>query len=181
MAGSRRRWLAATAAVVAMLMMPVSAAAHILSLVQSDPADGGTFCTSARRIIATFDGELDVRASVFTVARDGGAVAAEGRTDLDDVERGRMLTTLPDALPPGNYTVNWVAVSNDDKQETSGSFRFTAQDCLEIPWRAMALGSVALAALGGVVVVAMQWRQPPEEDDVESETPGPGGRQSADS
>lgn len=50
---------------------------------------------------------------------DGG----DGRVDLNDPDRKRMLVSLP-PLPDGVYTVRWVAVSADDDHEASGSFRF---------------------------------------------------------
>lgn len=179
MAGNHRVSMAAALAAALLLLLPLSAAAHILSLARSDPADSGTLCRSARRITATFDGELDGKTSLFTVQGADGSAVAEGRIDLDDVERSRLLAELPDALPAGNYTVNWTAVSNDDKQETSGSFRFTAADCLEIPWRELAMGSVGLAMLGAVAVVAMNWRQPAEEDSSAFDAADPDDHQSA--
>lgn len=173
-------WLAPAVAVLLLALSPGAAGAHILSLVSSEPASEGQLCTSARQITATFSGELDVKASKLVLTGSGGAAVAEGSADLNDVERARLLLVLPDALPEGRYTIEWKAVSNDDKTETTGSYPFTARSCFELPWwTSIALGGLTVV-IGGVLFAGRRREQSEEEGSIGTEAAGPGGARPAD-
>lgn len=180
MTWKRLRWLTPPICVMLLLLSPGGAGAHILSLVSSEPARGAIHCTSARHIIATFNGELDVAGSRLVLASSGGPAIGEGAVDLNDVERSRLVLTLPADLAEGSYTIAWKAVSNDDKLETTGSIPFTARSCFGLPWwTSIALGCLTVVA-GGVLYAGSRRGQSREEVDLEPEAAAPDSARRAD-
>lgn len=141
-------------------------------LTESFPRNGEVLEASPVEITAVFTQELVSGESVMKVFNaDGDPVDnGDGGVDLFDPERQRMIVTVPDALPAGTYTVEWLVLSAEDDDPTNGAFAFGIQtspapaqspEALEQPlvgwWMG---GSISLVILG--LLVTMWWltRQP---------------------
>jgi hypothetical protein len=81
-----------------------------------------------------FSDELVSRSTLRVLDRQGVQVdLRDGRVDLDDPDRKRMLVSLP-ALPDGIFTVSWTTVTSDDGATHSGAFTFGVGISPESPW-----------------------------------------------
>jgi methionine-rich copper-binding protein CopC len=107
------------------LAVAVAAGAHA-KLVRAEPRPGSSVPTPPTVLRAWFNDELDVKRSTMRVIDRKGARVdrGDGRVDLDDLDRKSMLVGLK-PLVPGNYTVQWTAVSADDRFVAKGSYGFT--------------------------------------------------------
>lgn len=106
-----------------MLMLPMAAGAHAL-LVKSEPSAGEPLDLSPQRLTAWYSQELESRMSSMRVyGPDGSQVDnGDGRVDLNDPDHLSMVVTLPEGLPPGDYSVRWNVVSAEDGDPTEGEF-----------------------------------------------------------
>ncbi|MDL2334596.1 MAG: copper resistance protein CopC [Chloroflexota bacterium] len=114
------RVAAAIVAFIALAALPVIALGHA-ELVSSDPPAGGTLTTTRGFLTATFDDELTPDSSSLVVQDAGGAQVATGNVSPGDAHV--LIAELP-ALPEGEYTVRWTAVSADDAAVERGSYTF---------------------------------------------------------
>jgi len=96
------------------------------SLVESDPADGGSLETTPATLTAQYDEELDPNpdASRIVVRNADDEVVARGGVTPDD--ETVMSVELP-ALPPGAYRARWTARTPDDEGVTRGTITFTVE------------------------------------------------------
>ena len=109
----------ALAAALAVLMAPGTASAHAM-LHSSDPAEGATLNASPGALHLMFSEEcrvtslrlLDRAGKEHQVRREGGREAASHAT-----------ATVPAALPPGAYRIEWRAMGGDG-HVMSGAVRF---------------------------------------------------------
>jgi methionine-rich copper-binding protein CopC len=115
------RVAAAIAATLAFAALPVIVLAHA-ELVTSDPIAGGTLTTTPYPLTATFDDELTPDGSSIVVQDAGGAQVATGSVSPGDAHV--LIAELP-ALPGGEYTVRWTAVTADDAAVERGTYSFT--------------------------------------------------------
>jgi hypothetical protein len=83
---------------------------------------GGTLTTTPYTLTATFDDELTPNGSSIVVENWTGTQIATGTVSGDNAKV--MSAELP-ALPPGQYTVRWTAVTADDLAVERGSYTFT--------------------------------------------------------
>ena len=101
------------------LLAPAAASAHAM-LHSSDPADGSTLNASPRALHLMFSEEcrvtslrlLDEAGKERQIRREGGREAASHAT-----------ATVPAALPPGAYRIEWRAMGGDG-HVMSGAVRF---------------------------------------------------------
>lgn len=105
---------------MACLALATPALAHA-SLVSSDPSDGGTLTAVPFTLTATFDEELTPDGSSIVIEGPSGVQVATGTVSAND--RKTMTADLP-ALPAGNYTVRWTAVTADDLAVERGTYTF---------------------------------------------------------
>jgi methionine-rich copper-binding protein CopC len=110
---------AALLAVTVLLAMPAVAVAHA-EFVSSTPADGDVVEGSPPTVTAVFTEAL-ADGSVMRIRNGAGEVVGEGRVDAANPER---MVIEPDALGPGEYSVQWRALAADRHQEL-GTFSFT--------------------------------------------------------
>jgi methionine-rich copper-binding protein CopC len=110
---------------------PAEAAA---TFARSDPPAGSTVASAPFVLSVWFSDELISKSSLRVLDRRGTQVdLRDGRVDLDDVDRRRMLVSVP-ALPDGIFTVSWTTVASDDGSTRSGAFTFGVGVAPESPW-----------------------------------------------
>jgi hypothetical protein len=114
------------------------------------PAPGSTVSGSPSEIRLTFDEPL-VAGSTFVVY----ASAFQSTPGVAPVIEGASLHAhLASPLAPGDYTVQWKAVTADG-HTTEGSYRFRVQPPTGAPPWAWGVGLVVALAAGGAVL----WRR----------------------
>jgi hypothetical protein len=135
-----------------------TAAAH-LDLVQSQPADGDILETSPKFVQMRFNEALDMFESSVVVFNSDGSQVDMGDARVNPENRTKMQVSLADKLPPGVYTVNWVAVDDQDGHPSEGGLEFTIWGTLpqsDQP-RISYLTILLSILLGGGIVVSSVW------------------------
>lgn len=90
------------------------ARAHGIEPVESDPPDGAVLEESPGKVTVWFAEELIEGSGLRVLAEDGSQVdLGDGGLDLNDPQHATMVTSLPQTLPDGRYTVRWKAVLLD--------------------------------------------------------------------
>jgi methionine-rich copper-binding protein CopC len=91
---------------------------------RSEPTDQGMVEGTPFVLKAWFNQELMSASTIKVVDAAGAQVdLADGRVDLDDVDRKLMVVSLPE-LPVGVYTVAWASLSAEDGDWADGTFTF---------------------------------------------------------
>lgn len=113
------------ALVVLLLPAPMTpiVSAHAV-LVRSDPAVGARLGTPPAQVRVWFDDTLIAATSHVIVQNAGGQEVDRRSSVVNHANPHEMSVALP-PLPPGTYTVTWVAQSTDDGHVTTGSFAFS--------------------------------------------------------
>jgi copper resistance protein C len=111
---------AAIVAVLALVALPGIVLSHA-ALVSADPPVGGTLTTTPYTLTATFDDELTPDGSSILVENANGDQVAQGTVSTADAH---VQTAELPALPDGEYTVRWTAVSADDAAVERGTYTF---------------------------------------------------------
>jgi len=88
------------------------AAAHA-HLVRADPAAATTLKTSPPMLRATFSEKLVPQFSTLVVTTAKGAPVATSKAALDPKDAHTLMVMPAGPLPPGDYVVEWRAVSTD--------------------------------------------------------------------
>ncbi len=100
-----------------------SALAHA-KFVKSEPPPDSVLTVAPKQVTIWFTEELDTRLGVIKVFDAAGAQVDLGNSKVDLNDRKQLSVGLK-PLSAGVYTVKWHAVSDDDKGETDGEFKFT--------------------------------------------------------
>jgi methionine-rich copper-binding protein CopC len=100
------------------------AAAHT-ELTQSDPAPGAQLAESPGEIRLTFSEPAGAQSQIVLLA-DGFQPVEGVAARMDSPHPEQVFAPLP-PLAPGNYTVQWSAVS-EDGHEISGSYSFSVAE-----------------------------------------------------
>jgi methionine-rich copper-binding protein CopC len=113
------------AAITTMTAALLSGAAHAHPEFQSaDPTPGAATTTSPKQIRITFNENLVAKLSGVEVKDQTGKLIATGRAATDPANKKLLVVPVSEQLPPGNYKVEWHAVS-DDTHRVKGSFSFS--------------------------------------------------------
>jgi len=105
----RHRFARVVAAVLLVLLLPISASAHS-ELKSSDPVDGASVPSSfSGPIVLTFSEALADGSKADLVGADGSTVASA----TVDATAATMTFTLTAALAPGAYQVKWTSIAGD--------------------------------------------------------------------
>jgi methionine-rich copper-binding protein CopC len=113
--------LAGSATTLALLLSVSIASAHA-RYGSSTPAADSSIPTLPATLSVTFTEEL--RAVTLTVTGPDGKTVSTGNASID--LSNREVATVPlGGGGPGNYTVKWTSVSDDDGESADGSFGFT--------------------------------------------------------
>jgi methionine-rich copper-binding protein CopC len=123
-----------TSTVVGLIGGSPRLAAAQANFARSEPAAGSLVPPGPFVLSVWFSQELVSRSTLRVLDRRGIQVdLGDGRVDLDDVDRKRMLVSVP-ALPDGIFTVSWTTISSEDDEALSGAFTFGVGVAPESPW-----------------------------------------------
>ena len=114
--------IAAVAAIAASLFGG-AAYAHP-QLQAADPAPGAATATSPKQIRITFNENLILKMSGVEVKDQTGKIVPTGKAATDPANKKLLVVPVNEQLPPGDYKVEWHAVSNDTHR-VKGSFSFS--------------------------------------------------------
>lgn len=119
------RLLVILAAIAGAVTFAVRGSAHA-ELESASPPANGTLTSLPPALTLVFSEEVKPGAVAVTVTGPDGKRVDDGSAavDLNDPERTRVNVPVY-AGGDGTYSVDWVAVSNLDGDETSGSYTFT--------------------------------------------------------
>ncbi len=116
--------LALLGALLLLGLLTTIALAHA-KFVKSEPAPDSTLTSAPSNVKIWFSEELDTKQSNIKVFNAAGAQVDNADSKVNLNERTLITVTLKSALANGVYMVKYHAVSDDDKGETDGDFKFT--------------------------------------------------------
>lgn len=111
-------------AVGALLLSATAAAAHP-KLEASDPAANGHVSVAAKEIRLDFSEAVSPAFSGAVLKNAKGQAVSTGKASVDPKDKTVLVVPLKAKLAPGDYTVEWHAVSSDTHRIT-GKFTFMA-------------------------------------------------------
>ncbi|NEX91250.1 copper homeostasis periplasmic binding protein CopC [Caulobacter sp. 17J65-9] len=111
-------------AAAALLLSATAAAAHP-ELEASNPAANGHVSVSVKEVRLDFSEAVSPAFSGVVIKDAKGAAVATGKASVDPKDKTVLVVPLKAKLAPGNYKVEWHAVSSDTHRIT-GSFAFMA-------------------------------------------------------
>jgi hypothetical protein len=111
---------------VALIVASLSAGAAFghAELQSVEPAAGSAAMTSPQQIRLTFSEAVIPRFSGAEVKDQAGKLIATGKPAVDPANRNVLVVPISEQLPPGNYKVEWHAVSEDTHRE-KGNYSFS--------------------------------------------------------
>ena len=118
---SKMTTIAASIMITASLLSSASAHPKLLS---AEPAAGEAAATSPKQIKIIFSEAVIPQFSGAEVKDQAGKKIATGKATVDPADRKQLLVPLNQPLPPGDYKVEWYAVS-DDTHRVKGSYSFS--------------------------------------------------------
>ena len=113
----------AAVAVVAASLFGGAAYAHP-EFQSADPAPGAATTTSPKQIRIAFNENVIPKMSGVEMKDQTGKVIATGKAATDPANKKLLVVPVTEQLPPGDYKVEWHAVS-DDTHRVKGSFSFS--------------------------------------------------------
>jgi methionine-rich copper-binding protein CopC len=93
-------------------------------LQSAQPAVGAAITTSPKQIRITFNENVISKFSGVEVKDQTGKVISTGNAATDAANKKLLIVPLKEQLPPGDYKVEWHAVS-DDTHRVKGSYPFS--------------------------------------------------------
>ena len=90
----------------------------------ADPAPGAATTASPKQIRITFNENVIPKLSGAEVKDQTGKIIATGKAATDPANKKSLVVPVNEQLPPGDYKVEWHAVS-DDTHRVKGSFSFS--------------------------------------------------------
>lgn len=93
-------------------------------LQSAEPAAGAVAATSINQIKITFTEAVIPQFSGAEVKDQAGKTIATGKATVDPANRKQLVVPVNELLPPGDYKVEWHAVS-DDTHRVKGSYSFS--------------------------------------------------------
>jgi copper resistance protein C len=110
-------------AVIAAGLFGGAAYAHP-QLQSAEPAPGAATTTSPKQIRITFNEKVIPKMSGVEVKDQTGRIISTGTAATDPANKKLLVVPVNEQLPPGDYKVEWHAVS-DDTHRVKGSFSFS--------------------------------------------------------
>ena len=114
---------AAAVALVAAVLYGGVAYAHP-QLQSAEPAAGEAATTSPKQIRITFNENVVPQFSGVEVKDQTGRTIPTGKAGTDPANKKLLIVPVNEQLPPGDYKVEWHAVS-DDTHRVKGSYSFS--------------------------------------------------------
>ncbi len=138
-----------------------SALAHA-EYASSEPGEGATVASAPSNVTVTFTEDLDPASTTLKVTGPSGQDVTNGKTDVS-TSATKVATVPITAGGDGTYTVNWHAVSDDDKHSSEGTFTFNVGAAGQVapatghsqPGIGMLQGSLELAIGAGGLLLLM--------------------------
>ena len=93
-------------------------------LKSAEPAAGAAMTTSPKQIRITFNENVIPQLSGVEVRDQTGKVISTGKAATDPANKKLLVVSLKEQLPPGDYKVEWHAVS-DDTHRVKGDYSFS--------------------------------------------------------
>src|ERR1700694_1085335 len=90
-------------------------------LQSAEPAAGAAMTTSPKQIRITFNENLIPKMSGVEVKDQIGKIIPTGKAATDPANKKLLIVPLTEQLPPGDYKVEWHAVS-DDTHRVKGNY-----------------------------------------------------------
>jgi methionine-rich copper-binding protein CopC len=118
---SKKTPLAAVAMIAASLF---GSAAYAHPELQSSEPAAGAATSSPKQIKITFNENVIPQFSGVEVKDKTGKVITTGKAATDPANKKVLVVPLKEQLPPGDYKVEWHAVS-DDTHRVKGSYSFS--------------------------------------------------------
>ena len=113
------------AAVVVIATSLFGAVAYAHPQLQSaDPAPGAAATTSPMQIRITFNENVIPQMSGVEVKDQAGKIIPTGKAATDPANKKLLVIPVNEQLPPGDYKIEWHAVS-DDTHRVQGSYSFS--------------------------------------------------------
>jgi methionine-rich copper-binding protein CopC len=109
-------------AMIAASLCGTTAYAHP-QLQSAEPAAGGT-TTSPKQIKITFNENVMLQFSGVELKGQAGKMIPTGKATVDPANKKQLVVPVNEPLSPGDYKVEWHAVS-DDTHRVKGSYSFS--------------------------------------------------------
>ena len=93
-------------------------------LQSAEPAAGAAITTSPTQIRITFNENVIPKFSGVEVKDQTGKIIPTGKAAIDPANKKLLIVPVNEQLPPGDYKVEWHAVS-DDTHRVKGSYSFS--------------------------------------------------------
>jgi methionine-rich copper-binding protein CopC len=93
-------------------------------LQSAEPAAGAAMTTSPTQIRITFNENVIPKFSGVELKDQTGKMIATGKAATDPTDKKQLVVPVQEPLPPGDYKVEWHAVS-DDTHRVTGSYSFS--------------------------------------------------------
>jgi methionine-rich copper-binding protein CopC len=90
----------------------------------AEPAAGAVMTTSPTQIRITFTENLIPKFSGVELKDQTGKMIATGKAATDPTNKKQLVVPVQEPLPPGDYKVEWHAVS-DDTHRMTGRYSFS--------------------------------------------------------
>ena len=109
--------------IIAASLLSSAAFAHP-ELRSAEPAAGASAAISPKQIKITFTEAVIPQFSGVEVKDQAGNAIATGKATVDPSNRKQLVVPVNEPLPPGDYKVEWHAVS-EDTHRVKGSYSFS--------------------------------------------------------
>lgn len=113
----------AAVTMIAASLLGSAAYAHP-ELQSAEPAAGAAITTSPTQIRITFNENVIPKFSGVEVKDQTGKIIPTGKAAIDPANKKLLIVPVNEQLPPGDYKVEWHAVS-DDTHRVKGSYSFS--------------------------------------------------------
>jgi copper resistance protein C len=116
-----------TLAIALLTASVLSGAAHAHPQLQAaEPLPGAAATASPKEIRITFNENVIPKLSGIEVKDQTGKIIATGKAATDPTNKKLLVVPVNEQLSPGDYKVEWHAVS-DDTHRVTGSFSFSVK------------------------------------------------------
>jgi LPXTG-motif cell wall-anchored protein len=113
---------AISALLLALTIAPGLALAHA-QIATSSPPNGSTVAPGLTQIILNFTEDVSPEQSSARLIGPDGSTVPGVASAVDRADRTRMTVIIP-PLQAGNYTIKWLAVTENDSGHTNGTINF---------------------------------------------------------
>jgi len=109
---------------VAMFASVLCGAAAAHPELQSAEPSAGAATTSPKQIKITFNENVMLQFSGVELKNHDGKTMTTGKAMVDPINKKQLVVPVNEPLPPGDYMVEWHAVS-DDTHRVKGNYSFS--------------------------------------------------------